>query len=163
MACLAGCAPTPVAVAEPPPPPSPAEEPLPSHWIGAFSMVDSRNAPVTPQYQIELGRRAPNFFRARRGCYTQEGWLKRRGEVWIVEKRGGIQVDRQCLVDHPGAPGSPDKLFDHREVTLSPPGGERWIAEGAGRWIFIMNPPSQPRMQPPDPRPAPPAPRVPRG
>ena len=156
-AAVVACAPQTLAVPEPPPPARPSEEPLPGHWIGAFTKVESRNAPVTPQFRLELGREAPNHFRATRGCYSQQGWLKRRGEVWIVEQRGGIHVDEHCMATSLHHKGSAEGLFQHRAVTLSPPGPERWIAEGPGRWLYLQNPAEPPRPMP-SPRPAPPAP-----
>jgi hypothetical protein len=108
------------------------------------------------QFQLRLGLEAPNHFRAIRGCYTQQGWLHYRGGLWTVRQRGGIQVDEQCLARQTGlGRGSPDGLFQHREIVLSPPGGQLRIEEGSERWLYLPNPAAPPLPPPPPPPPAP--------
>lgn len=163
LLALAACQPK--AEPAPPPPPLPeppapaADEPLPRHWIGVFTMVEANGVGAgAGQFQLRMGREAPNHFRAVRGCYTQQGWLEARGGVWVVRQRGGIQVDEQCLARQTGlGRGSPDGLFQHREIVLSPP-GQLWIAEGDKRWTYLPNP-SAPPLPPPPPPPPPPRPR----
>ena len=160
MALLAACAAQPPVLPEDRQPTAApvADQPIPAFWTGAFTMVEANGARVGPgQFRLELGRQGPNHFRATRGCYIREGWLKRRGEVWIVEPRGDVRADPRCLATSVGAAqGSPGNLFEHRAVTLSPSGRERWISEGNARWLYIMNPPSPPGqgMPPPPPPPA---------
>lgn len=135
-----------------------AEEPLPPHWTGAFTMVETENVPAgREQFRLTLRVGSPNYFRAERGCYTQEGYLRRRGGEWVVQRRGGIQVDDRCLAAPGVFKGSPEGLFQHRAVTLSPP-GRRWIAEGDARWTYLPNPAAPPLRPPPPPPPPPRAP-----
>jgi hypothetical protein len=146
---------------EPVPAPAPqaeapaAEQGLPRHWIGVFTMVEAQGVPAgAGQFQLRLGLEAPNHFRAIRGCYTQQGFLQPRGGAWVVRRRGDIQVDEQCLARQVGqAKGSPEGLFQHREIVLSPPGGRRWIAEGGARWVYLQNPAAPPLPPPPPPPP----------
>ncbi len=138
------------------PPAPPVEQALPRHWIGVFTMVEANGVRAGGgQFQLRLGLEAPNHFRAVRGCYTQQGSLHHRGGLWVVRQRGGIQVDEQCLARQAGpARGSPDGLFQHREIVLSPPGGPLVIAEGDSRWLYLPNP-AAPPLPPPPPPPAP--------
>lgn len=163
LLALAACQPK----AEPAPPPPPLPEPpppasaqaLPRHWIGVFTMVEANGVSAgAGQFQLRLGLEAPNHFRAIRGCYTQQGFLEPRGGSWAVRQRGSIQVDEQCLARQAGlGRGSPEGLFQHREVVFSPP-GQRWIAEGNARWTYLPNPAAAPLPPPPrPPAPAPPA------
>ncbi len=148
--------------AAPPPLPEPAApavvQALPRHWIGVFTMVEANGVRAgAAQFQLRLGLEAPNHFRAIRGCYTQQGFLEPRGGAWAVRQRGGIQVDEQCLARQVGlGRGSPEGLFQHREIVLSPP-GPLWIAEGNARWTYLPNP-AAPPLPPPPPPPAPPRP-----
>jgi hypothetical protein len=140
-----------------PEPPAPAvEQALPKHWIGDFTMVEAKGVWAgSGQFQLRMGLEAPNHFRAIRGCYTQQGSLDHRDGTWVVRQRGGIQVDEQCLARQVGlGKGSPEGLFQHREIVLSPPGGRLWISEGAARWTYLPNP-SAPPLPPPPPPPAP--------
>jgi hypothetical protein len=132
-----------------------AEPPLPSHWVGVFTMVEANGVFAgAGQFQLRLGREAPNHFRAIRGCYTQQGSLHQRGGSWVVRQRGAIQVDEQCLARATGlGRGSPEGLFQHREIVLSPPGGQLWIAEGNARWLYLPNPSAPPLPPPPPPPP----------
>src|SRR3954468_4234151 len=158
-AAFAGCAPAPAGrearTAE-----APVVQPsLPPHWIGTFTMVAVDGAPAgRNQFQLRLGLEAPNHFRAQRGCYTQQGSLLRSGEAWIVQRRGDIQIDRQCLARAGTAAGSPEGLFQHRNIILSPPGDRLWIAEAGRRWTYLPNPaailPPPPPAPPPIPAPA---------
>ena len=108
------------------------------------------------QFQLRMGREAPNYFRAIRGCYTQHGWLEPQDGLWVVRHRGGVQVDEQCLARQTGlGRGSPEGLFQHREIVLSPPGGQFWISEGDARWTYLPNPAAPPLPPPPPPPPAP--------
>jgi hypothetical protein len=167
LLALAACQPRaepaapPQPLAPPPPPlpapPAPAEQPLPRHWVGVFTMVEANGVRAGGgQFQLRLGLEAPNHFRAIRGCYTQQGSLHHRDGVWVVRQRGGIQVDEQCLARQAGpAKGSPEGLFQHREIVLSPPGAPLRIAEGEGRWLYLPNPAAPPLPPPPPPPPAP--------
>lgn len=164
MLALAACQPKPEPEG-PVAPPLPTAEPavqtepgLPSHWVGVFTMVESNGVSAgAGQFQLRLGLEAPNHFRAIRGCYTQQGWLHHRGGSWAVRQRGGIQVDEQCLARQTGlGRGSPEGLFQHREIVFSRP-GQRWIAEGNSRWTYLPNP-SAPALARPSPPPAPPRP-----
>lgn len=120
-------------------------------------MVEANGARVgAGQFQLRMGLEAPNHFRAVRGCYTQQGWLEPGDGVWVVRQRGGIQVDEQCLARQVGlGRGSPDRLFQHREIVLSPLGGQLWISEGDARWTYLPNPSAPPLPPPPPPPPAP--------
>jgi hypothetical protein len=161
LLALAACQPKP----EPAPPPPQEPEPpapavaqgLPRHWTGIFTMVEANGARAgAGQFQLRLGLEAPNHFRAIRGCYTQQGFLEPRDGAWAVRQRGGIQVDEQCLARQVGlGRGSPEGLFQHREIILSPPGGPLWIAEGDARWTYLPNPSPPPLPAPPPPPPAP--------
>ncbi|HEX8625460.1 MAG TPA: hypothetical protein VF782_10310 [Allosphingosinicella sp.] len=144
-------------VAEAAPVTEPVPQALPRHWTGVFTMVEANGVNAGPrQFQLRLGLEAPNHFRAIRGCYTQQGFLEPRGGVWAVRQRGGIQVDEQCLARQVGlGRGSPEGLFQHREIALSPPGGELWIAEGDARWTYLPNPSAPPLPTPPPPPPVP--------
>jgi|GEM_PF-4660203 len=143
------------AVAVPAPPPAHAqEEPLPRHWLGAFTMVQVGSTTAgARQFRLVLGAAGPNHFVATRGCYSIEGRLLRRGDLWLVEAPEGVRADRQCLEATGGHPGSPDRLFEHRAIRLSAPGGERWIEEGGVRWLYLQNPaaPPPPAREPPMP------------
>jgi len=143
--------------------PSAAEagEALPPHWVGSFTLVETRGTPFPGQAQLALGRGGPDHFRATRGCYSREGRLRREGARWRVEYRGGVQIDQQCLAG-PLAKGSAAGLFEHRTIAFSPP-GERWIEENGARWIYIMNPPSPPSAPPAPPPPIPEPPANPAG
>ncbi|HEX9963794.1 MAG TPA: hypothetical protein VGB04_02290 [Allosphingosinicella sp.] len=148
--------------AEPEPVPAPlpeqvVERSLPRHWTGVFTMVEANGVRAgAGQFQLRLGREGPNHFRAIRGCYTQQGWLEPLENRWIVRQRGGIQVDEQCLARQTGlGKGSPEGLFQHREIVLSPPGGPLRIAEGNARWLYLPNPSAPPLPMPPPPPPAP--------
>jgi hypothetical protein len=157
-ACRPGADPGPAPAPPPlPAPPAPAAEALPKHWIGVFTMVEANGVRAGGgQFQLRLGLEAPNHFRAIRGCYSQQGWLDRRDGTWAVRQRGGIQVDEQCLARQTGlAKGSPEGLFQHREIVLSPPGPPLWIAEGDSRWLYLPNPAAPPLPPPPPPPPAP--------
>lgn len=133
------------------------EAPLPSHWIGAFTMVETQNVPAgREQFRLTLSVGTSNHFRAERGCYSQQGYLHYRGGEWVVQRRGGIQADGACLAAPGAYRGSPEGLFQHRAVTLSPPGAQRWIAEGNARWTYLANPAAPPaRLRPPPPPPPP--------
>lgn len=163
LLALAACQPKaePAAAPEPPPlpaPPAPAvDQALPRHWTGVFTMVEANGVSAGGgQFQLRLGLEGPNHFRAIRGCYTQQGSLHHRDGVWVVRQRGGIQVDEQCLARQAGpAKGSPEGLFQHREIVLSPPGGPLWIGEGDTRWLYLPNPTAAPLPRPPAPPPAP--------
>jgi hypothetical protein len=165
LLALAACQPKaePAQVPRPlPEPPAPsAVQSLPRHWIGVFTMVEVNGVSAgAGQFQLRLGLEAPNHFRAIRGCYTQQGFLEPRDGSWVVRQRGGIQVDEQCLARQVGlGKGSPEGLFQHREIVFSPP-GQRWIAEGDARWTYLPNPAAPPL---PAPRPTPPAPAPPAG
>ncbi len=135
-----------------PPPPEPAEapaaveqeEPLPRFWTGAFTMVEAEGARVgLRQFTLVLGGGGPNHFRATRVCYSREGRLLRRGEVWLVES-GGVRADPACLSAPRGHPGFPEGLFEHRAIILSPPGPQRWIGEDGARWLYLQNPAAPP-------------------
>ena len=155
---LAACAAAPAPVAEPEParvPPNAVEEPLPAHWRGVFTMVETPTATAgRGQFQLRLGQQGPNHFYARRGCYIRDGWLRRRGGEWLVEPRGAVRADDHCLADPNAFKGFPEGLFEHRAIALSPP-GPHWIAEGGGRWTYLPNP-AAPTLPPPAPRDAPP-------
>lgn len=149
--CLGAPAPAPQAGA---PRAQVAEEPLPAYWVGAFTMVQTDSGFAgNRQFQLILGREGPNHFVARRGCYSHEGLLKRRGELWLVESSGPVRADEQCLATPDIHPGSPEQLFQHRSVMLSPPGQQRWIAEGSARWIYLQNPSAPPAPPPVKPEP----------
>lgn len=158
LVALAACQPK----AEPPPPPLPepparaTAQAVPGHWVGVFTMVEAAGVRASAdQFQLRMGLAAPNHFRATRGCYSQQGFLEPRGGVWIVRQRGAIQADEQCLARQVGlARGSPDGLFQHREIVLSPPGAPLRIAEGEASWLYLPNPAAAP-LPPPPPPPAP--------
>ncbi len=161
LLALAACQPKADPAPVPPPlPAAPAQglaQALPKHWTGVFTMVEANGVRAGGgQFQLRLGLEAPNHFRAIRGCYTQQGFLEPRDGIWAVRQRGGIQVDEQCLARQTGlAKGSPEGLFQHREIVLSPPGGPLWIAEGDSRWLYLPNPAAPPLPPPPPPPPAP--------
>ena len=158
---LAACAAAPVRIAEPPParnaesteaPAEAVEEPLPAHWLGVFTMVETPTGTAgRGQFQLRLGQQGPNHFYARRGCYIRDGWLKRRGGEWLVEPSGAVRADEQCLADPNAFKGFAEGLFEHRAIMLSPPGERHWIAEGGARWTYLPNPAAAP-LQPPAPR-----------
>ncbi|HEY0130154.1 MAG TPA: hypothetical protein VGB57_02030, partial [Allosphingosinicella sp.] len=154
VACQPKAEPAPPPLPEPPAPA--VAKALPRHWTGVFTMVEASGVRAgAGQFQLRLGLEAPNHFRAIRGCYTQQGFLEPRDGVWTVRQRGGIQVDEQCLARQVGlGRGSPEGLFQHREIVLSPP-GQLWIAEGNARWTYLPNPSAPPLPAPPPPPPAP--------
>jgi hypothetical protein len=154
---LPGCAASDAPEAPPPEAAAVIRASVPPHWIGTFTMVAVDGRPAGPdQFQLRLGLEGPDHFRAQRGCYTQQGSLAPQGSAWIVRRRGDIQVDRQCLARAGTAAGSPDGLFEHRTIILSPPGEGYWIAEGGRRWTYLPNP-RAPIPPPPPPPPAPPS------
>jgi hypothetical protein len=154
VACQPKSEPEPAAA---PPPDQAVDRSLPRHWTGVFTMVEAEGVRAgARQFQLRLGLEAPNHFRAIRGCYTQQGWLEPKDGRWIVRQRGGIQADEQCLARQVGlGRGSPEGLFQHREITLSPPGGQFWIGEGDARWLYLPNPAAPPLPPPPPPPPPP--------
>jgi hypothetical protein len=120
-------------------------------------MVEAKGVRVgAGQFQLRMGLEGPNHFRAIRGCYTQQGWLEPQGGAWVVRQRGAIQVDEQCLARQVGlGRGSPEGLFQHRQIVLSPPDAPPWISEGDSRWTYLPNPAAAPLPPPPPPPPAP--------
>lgn len=156
-ACQPKSGPAPVPPQLPEPPAPAVAQILPKHWVGVFTMVEANGARAgAAQFQLRLGLEAPNHFRAIRGCYTQQGFLEPREGRWVVRQRGGIQTDEQCLARQVGmGRGSPEGLFQHRQIALSPPGGPLWISEGEGRWLYLPNPSAPPLPPPPPPPPAP--------
>jgi hypothetical protein len=154
-AALAGCAPAPAEPEAPAAEQRALQTSVPPHWIGTFTMVGVDGAPAgRGQFQLRLGLEAPDHFRAQRGCYTQQGRLLPSGKAWIVQRRGEIQIDRQCLARAGPGGGSPEGLFQHRAIVLSPPGEGLWISEAGHRWTYLPNP-AAPPVPPPPPPPAP--------
>jgi hypothetical protein len=152
-AALAGCtterAPGPQETVE-----APTQEPLPTAWVGAFTMVQAPPG-VHEQAQFHLALSLPNRFRARRDCHVYEGRLEPAGEFWHVRPDGPIKADQACVEQSRGhAQGVPEGLFPHRTIRFSLEGGQRWIIEGDKRWLYIQNPAAPPRAPiPPGPSP----------
>lgn len=156
-ACQPKVEPAPASPALPEPPAPAAAQAVPRHWTGVFTMVEAKGVRVgAGQFQLRMGLEGPNHFRAIRGCYTQQGWLEPQGGAWVVRQRGAIQVDEQCLARQVGlGRGSPEGLFQHRQIVLSPPDAPPWISEGDSRWTYLPNPAAAPLPPPPPPPPAP--------